>query len=118
MLIQRDLFTSGQESYHTFRIPSIICTQTGSLLAFCEGRRCGQGDSGDIDILLRRSDDGGQTWSSIQTVWADPGNTCGNPCPVVNRQSGAISLLLTHNLGTDVEHQIIDGQAKGRAQYG
>ena len=113
MLTQRDLFTSGHESYHTFRIPSIIYTQAGSLLAFCEGRRRGQGDSGDIDILLRRSDDGGQTWSSIQTVWADPGNTCGNPCPVVDRQNGAISLLMTHNLGTDVEHQIIDGTSEG-----
>ena len=113
MLIQRDLFTSGHESYHTFRIPSIILTQAGSLLAFCEGRRRGQGDSGDIDILLRRSEDGGLTWSSIETVWADPGNTCGNPCSVVDRQSGAISLLLTHNLGTDVEHQLIDGTSKG-----
>ena len=113
MLIQRDLFTSGHEAYHTFRIPSILATQAGSLLAFCEGRRRGQGDSGDIDILLRRSDDGGQTWSPIQTVWADPGNTCGNPCPVVDRQSGAISLLLTHNLGTDVEHQIIEGSSEG-----
>ena len=58
MLRQCDLFTSGHEAYHTFRIPSIVATRTGSLLAFCEGRRSGRGDSGDIDILLRRSDDG------------------------------------------------------------
>ncbi len=113
MLEQRDLFTSGHEAYHTFRIPSIIATRAGSLLAFCEGRRSGRSDSGDIDILLRRSDDGGSTWSDMQIVWADPGNTCGNPCAVIDRSSGAISLLLTHNLGTDVEHQIIDGSSQG-----
>ncbi len=113
MLRQCDLFTSGHEAYHTFRIPSIVATRAGSLLAFCEGRRGGRGDSGDIDILLRRSDDGGSTWSAMQTVWADPGNTCGNPCAVVDRDSGALSLLLTHNLGTDVEHQIIEGSSEG-----
>ena len=102
MLEQLDLFTSGSHAYHTFRIPSLLATPAGSLLAFCEGRRNGGSDSGDIDILLRRSTDGGRTWSELQTVWADPGNTCGNPCPVVDRESGVISLLITHNLGTDV----------------
>jgi sialidase-1 len=110
---QIDLFTSGSESYHTFRIPALIATATGTLLAFCEGRRSDRGDSGDIDILLRRSKDGGQTWSAIQKVWDDPGNTCGNPCPVVDRDSGAISLLMTHNLGSDREREIIDGTSAG-----
>lgn len=113
MITQRTLFTSGTYGYHTFRIPSLLVTRTGHLLAFCEGRRNGGGDSGDIDILLRRSDDGGQTWSPLQTVWADPGHTCGNPCPVVDRHSGAISLLLTHNLGTDTEREIINGESEG-----
>ena len=40
-------------------------------------------------------------------------NTCGNPCPVVDQVSGAISLLATHNLGTDHERQIIDLKSKG-----
>ena len=113
MLEQLDLFTSGSHAYHTFRIPSLLATPAGSLLAFCEGRRNGGSDSGDIDILLRRSTDGGRTWSELQTVWDDPGNTCGNPCPVVDRESGVISLLMTHNLGTDVERKIIDGSSAG-----
>ncbi|MGY8823559.1 MAG: sialidase family protein [Candidatus Latescibacterota bacterium] len=113
MLEQSDLFTSGSEGYHTFRIPALIATPAGTLLAFCEGRRSAGSDSGDIDLLLRRSIDGGQTWSDIQTVWAEPGNTCGNPCPVVDRETGIISLLMTHNLGTDVERQIIDGSSSG-----
>ncbi len=110
---QIDLFTSGSENYHTFRIPALIATATGTLLAFCEGRHLGRGDSGDIDMLLRRSEDGGQTWSAIQTIWADPGHTCGNPCPVVDRDSGVISLMMTHNIGSDRESEIIDGTSEG-----
>jgi len=113
MLEQADLFISGSEGYHTFRIPALIATAKGTLLAFCEGRRSGGSDSGDIDLVLRRSIDGGQTWSAIQKVWADPGNTCGNPCPVVDRETGTISLLMTHNLGTDIERKIIDGSSEG-----
>lgn len=112
MLEQQELFGRGENGYHTFRIPALVCTPGGTLLAFCEGRRAGGGDSGDIAILLRRSQDNGRSWSALQTVWDDPGNTCGNPCPVVDA-SGAVSLLLTHNLGTDVESRIIDRTSEG-----
>ena len=33
------VFVSGQEGYHTYRIPSLIATRKGTLLAFCEGRK-------------------------------------------------------------------------------
>ena len=59
-----DLFENGTQGYHTFRIPSLITTPTGTVLAFCEGRKNGLGDSDDIDMLMRRSDDGGQSWSA------------------------------------------------------
>ena len=58
---QTDVFTSGQESYHTYRIPAVIRAQNGHVLAFCEGRKAGGGDAGDIDLLLKRSTDGGRT---------------------------------------------------------
>ena len=113
MIDSIDLFTSGTKGYHTFRIPALITTPTGTTLAFCEGRKGGRSDSGDIDMLLRRSEDGGQTWGEIQVAWDDGSHTCGNPCPVVDRDSGTISLLLTHNLGHDVERDIIAQTSEG-----
>jgi sialidase-1 len=113
MPVQRPVFVSGTEGYHTFRIPAILQTPGGTLLAFCEGRRHGRSDTGEIDLVLRRSMDGGETWGPLQVIWHGPGNTCGNPCPVVDRNTGVIWLAMTHNLGEDTESQIIAGNSKG-----
>lgn len=113
MFEQRDLFLSGTEGYHTFRIPAVAVTCRGVVLAFCEGRRYSRGDSGDIDLVLKRSEDGGRSWSALQVVWDDDGNTCGNPCPVVDRKTGIVWLLMTHNLGCDSERQIVEQTSKG-----
>ena len=101
-----DLFVSGTGGYHTYRIPAFLTTGKGTLLAFCEGRQGGRSDSGNIDLLLRRSTDGGKTWSPPQIVWDDGDNTCGNPCPVQDRETGTIWLLLTWNHGRDSEGAI------------
>lgn len=108
-----DVFVAGQEGYHTYRIPSVLVTAKGTVLAFCEGRRHGPHDSGDIDLVLRRSTDGGVTWGPLQVVWDDGANTCGNPCPVIDRDTGVIWMLMTHNLGKDPESKIIDRTAEG-----
>ena len=103
-----DVYVAGEGGYHTYRIPAIVSTNDGTLLAFAEGRKAGQGDSGDIDLVLRRSSDQGATWTEQQVLWNDGANTCGNPCPVVDRTTGRIHLLMTRNLGTDTESMIID----------
>ncbi len=108
-----DVFISGADGYHTYRIPAMVKAANGSLLAFAEGRKSAGGDSGNIDILLKRSADGGRTWSPAQVVWDDAENTCGNPCPVLDESTGTLWLLLTHNLGTDHEKQIAARTAKG-----
>jgi len=112
-LEQADLFVAGTEGYHTFRIPSLLVTPKGTLLAFCEGRKHGGGDSGDIDVVLKRSTDSGQTWEPLAVVADDGPNTFGNPCPVFDRDTGTILLLLTHNRGEDHEHEIIARTAQG-----
>lgn len=101
------LFVGRADGYHTYRIPALIVTPKGTLLAFCEGRKAGRSDAGDIDLLLKRSSDGGRTWSRQQVVWDNGGNTCGNPCPVMDLETGVIWLLLTWNRGTDAEKDII-----------
>ncbi|WP_236973809.1 sialidase family protein [Membranihabitans maritimus] len=101
------LFISGTDGYDTYRIPAIVTTNSETLLAFCEGRKEGRGDAGNIDIVMKRSEDNGKTWGDQVVLWDDEGNTCGNPCPVVDEITGEIHLLLTHNLGSDHESDII-----------
>ena len=110
---QSVIWTSGTDGYHTYRIPAIVVTTGGTILAFCEGRRNGRNDTGDIDMLVKRSEDGGRTWSAQEVVWKDAGNTCGNPCPVVDGETGSVWLLMTHNLGIDQESMIIDETSQG-----
>ena len=88
------VFQSGDDGYHTYRIPAIVKAANGDLLAFAEGRKHGGGDHGDIDLVLKRSADDGATWSDMQIVqdeWDDPAAkiTLGNPAPVVDKTDPA-----------------------------
>lgn len=107
-----DVYVSGEAGYHTFRIPSVIATRTGTLLAFAEARRIGASDAGDIDLVVKRSRDGGQSWSGLQVVGDNGPNTFGNPCPVLDRTTGTLWLLSTHNRGTDREKDILAGTSQ------
>ena len=113
---QTTVFQSGQGGYLFYRIPSAVVTTKGMLLVFAEGRRTPWGqhaDSGEINLVMRRSTDNGKTFEPPRVVWADGKNTCGNPCAVVDERTGAIVLLSTHNLGEDAEGQINRGTSKG-----
>ena len=92
-LDQKPLWTAGQEGYHSYRIPSLLTTQAGTLLAFCEGRKNNRRDHGDIDLIVKRSTDGGETWSAHEIVYEEGDSaeiTIGNPCPVVDQDTGTI----------------------------
>lgn len=106
------LFISGQDGYHTYRIPALAVTTKGTVLAICEGRKNSWNDSGNIDLVLKRSTDNGKTWSTLQVIWDDKGNTCGNPCAVVDRETGTIWLFSTWNRGDDHEGGIIAKTSK------
>ncbi|HEY4414414.1 MAG TPA: sialidase family protein [Verrucomicrobiae bacterium] len=93
-------FVAGQGGYNTYRIPALVRSTNGTLLAFCEGRKTSSSDSGDIDIVLRRSTNNGATWLPLQLVQEEGGNatiTIGNPAPVVDEMTGAIHLLFCRN---------------------
>ncbi len=106
------IFKSGTGGYSTFRIPAIVTTNSGKILAFAEGRVNGSSDTGNIDLVMKSSEDGGRTWSPLKIVWDDGENVCGNPAPVVDKETGTIHLLMTWNLGEDHEQQIIDGKSR------
>src|SRR5438552_1926843 len=75
----------------------MIVTPRGTVLAICEGRKKSTSDSGNIDLVLRRSTDGGKTWEPLRVIIDDGDNTAGNPCPVVDRQTGTIWLPFCRN---------------------
>lgn len=106
------VFQQGTEGYSCFRIPAIIMTKSGGLLAFAEGRKNDCSDEGDIDLVMKRSADSGRTWSKLQVVWSDGDNTCGNPAPVVDRNTGTVRLLMTWNYGHDDIGTINAGTSK------
>jgi sialidase-1 len=106
------LFEGKTNGYNTFRIPAIISTIKGTLLAFAEGRKNTSSDTGDIDLVMKRSEDNGQTWSDLEVIWDDGGNVCGNPAPVQDRVTGRIYLLSTWNFGSDHENEIIKETSK------
>ena len=105
------LFRSGTDGYNTFRIPAIIATRKGTLLAFAEGRKNSSSDTGDIDMVMKRSEDNGKTWSKLEVLRDDGINVCGNPAPVIDKKTGNIYLLSTWNLGSDHEADIISGKS-------
>lgn len=112
-------FTSGTSGYNTVRIPALVNSR-GVLVAFAEGRRNSSSDSGDIEIVSRRSTDGGCTWSPLKRI-ADNGNdSVGNPAPVADPATGRIVLLTTRQSGKVSQADIQAGTvsaANGRRVY-
>lgn len=102
------IFASGDDGYKSYRIPAMVTSTEGTLLAFCEGRVHGAGDHGDIDIVLKRSTDGGKTWSPLQVVHDFGKHVAGNPCPIVDRENNRIILLSCTS--SDSEHALMQGQ--------
>ena len=68
---QTDVFVSGTEEYHMSRILSIVVSNEGTILAFAESHGFHMFNSGDIDVCLKPSFDGGQTWKPVQVIWSE-----------------------------------------------
>ncbi len=87
-----DVFINGQDGYPAFRIPSLIATRRGSLLAFAEGRASLR-DHAENDIVQKRSVDGGKTWGNLQLLHEDGTKSLGNPTTVVVRETGRVLMM-------------------------
>lgn len=98
------IYTAGEAGYAVFRTPTMVVTKSGAILAFAEGRVNNQKDEGDIDIVMKRSDDGGKTWSELVTLQNDGLNPCKNQCPVV-LENGRILYLWLWNESIESEDE-------------
>jgi sialidase-1 len=109
------LFKCGQLNYHTFRIPSLISLPNNILIAIVEGRKNNQEDHGDIQLVMRKSTDGGLNWEppvillhfqkklmlknpiskEFEAISDYEEITCGNPCPVYDKTTQRLWLSYT-----------------------
>jgi sialidase-1 len=97
-----DKLSSGI-GFHSFRIPAVVRTSTGRILAFAEGRRHTNEDFGDINLVYKRTkttnnhgadpDD----WEGLREVVGSGSGTWGNPTPVVDGDT--IYLFMSWNGG-------------------
>jgi sialidase-1 len=107
-----DVFPPGMNGVARYRIPGLVVTPKGAVLAYCEARRNSSSDWGEIEVHLRRSIDGGKTWSPAQSI-AHRGErialpprkgtevareqTVNNPVAIVDQQTGCIEFLYCVN---------------------
>jgi len=114
------VFISGTEGHQSYRIPAIIGLPDGELLAFCEGRVHNAGDFGDINIVLKRSSDGGKTWGPLQMVVDADSLQAGNPAPVVDLTDPAYPagrIFLFYNTGNNHEGEVRKGNGLREVWY-
>jgi sialidase-1 len=91
-----DAFVGKQDGYHTYRIPVVVVTAKGTVLLFAEGRKNSRADGGDIDQIMKRSEDGGKTWSKNVLIHEEGGTApirVGNPVPIVDRDGRTVHLF-------------------------
>ena len=87
-----DVFVAGKDPFPSIRIPSVVVTKTGVLLAFADGRAVAT-DQAHNKFILKRSRDGGLTWGALQIIADDGANSLNNPTAVVDQPSGRVWLM-------------------------
>ncbi len=106
------LFERNMAGYSAYRIPALILTPGGTLLAFAEARRDSRADDGQIDLAVRRSRDHGATWSDISVVFKEKGVTTSNPCLLADHANRTVVLLFCKNPAAADELDITAGRAE------
>lgn len=95
------LFDKGDDGSKFYRIPAIVTTNKGTLVAVADKRIEHNGDlPAKIDVVVRRSSDGGKTWTPIQTIVKhNHEGGYGDPALVVDKKTGHLLCIATHGEG-------------------
>lgn len=105
-----DVFVPKEDGFVSIRIPAVVVSKQGTVLAFAEGRAA-DADQAKNRIILKRSTDGGKTWGKVAIIAEDGDKSLNNPCAVVERESGLV-LLVYQSYPAGV------GETSGRVQPG
>ena len=86
-----DVFVPKADGFKSIRIPAVVVTKQGALLAFAEGRAA-NADQAQNKLILKRSTDGGRTWGKLAIIADDGQRSLNNPCAVVEHDTGQVLL--------------------------
>lgn len=126
LLEKSDVFPAGMNSIARYRIPGIVVTSKGTVLAYSEARKNNSSDWGEIEIHLRRSTDGGKTWEAGKHIahigdrlegnprkkeGGEHEQTVNNPVAIVDRETGAVEFLYCINYARCYSMRSIDDGA-------
>jgi len=103
-----DVFVGEQNGYPVYRIPALVLTERGTLLAFAEARKSLR-DHAENKIVMKRSTDTGSTWGALKVIHDDGSNALNNPTAVVVRESGRVILMFQHYARGFDEHKAEPG---------
>lgn len=100
--------TDSNQDVSCYRIPSLIMAQNGDLIAAIDERKINCGDlrtNKDINIVIRRSEDNGVTWSEIKTIVDLPlGESASDPSMILDETTEKIFLFFNYmDLNTNPE---------------
>lgn len=120
----QDLYNAeNNDSVSCYRIPAIITADNGDVITAIDERVPSCGDlkwSDDINIVMRRSSDDGQTWSEIESIVDFPkGESASDPSMILDRETGEIFLFynyMNHLVAKDVYYlHMISSTDNGRS---
>ena len=87
------VFNAGEDDVNTYRIPSLVVTNDSSILVFGEARRISWRDKSRTDIVMKKSSDNGETWSSMSDLTKGSTGAYMDPTPIVDKSTGTIFLF-------------------------
>lgn len=117
---ENQVYLNGEGGYACYRIPALLQTPQGTLMAFTEGRKTGCSDFGDVDLLLKTSKDNGLHWSEAKVIAEFDSLQAGNPAPVFDRfdpnyPEGRIFLF--YNTGNASENEVRQGKGSRQVYF-
>jgi sialidase-1 len=115
ILFRGNTANGGANVHHSYRIPAIVSVGSDQLIAVAEGRVDAPDDFGNINLVMRRSLNNGDTWLAQEQIWNAPDRlgTIGNPTLVYDASKGRVWLFASEN---DSKHSL--GGAGGLTPVG
>lgn len=88
-------FKRSTKARKWYRVPAVVSTGAGRVLAFAERRDRAKGDNGNFDIVMRVSKDSGCHWGALKVVSNNGRKRVSNPVPVYEPSTGRVLLFTT-----------------------